>query len=56
MKKAILTAGLLLSLLWCLGEPADGRIDAGWLIGEIIGFAVMFICGRLLWKNYPELR
>ena len=54
MKKTILTIAVLLALVWCLGEPVDGNLDNGWLIGELIGFAVIFICGRALKKYYPE--
>lgn len=56
MKKAILTLGVLLALLWCLGEPADGKLDWGWFLGEIIGFAVMLFCGYRLRKYFPDIR
>ena len=54
MKKTILTILVLLGLVWCLSEPVDGNLDLGWLIGEIAGFAVVFICGFALKKYYPE--
>ena len=54
MKKAILTIMVLLALVWCMGEPVDGNLDLGWFIGELIGFAVIFFCGRKLSKYYPE--
>ena len=56
MKKAILTIVLLLALIWCLCPPIDDNLDFSWLIGEIVGLAIVFICGHLLNKYYPELR
>ena len=55
MKKAILTTFILLALLWCLGEPIDGNLDLGWCAGELLGFAVIYLCGRALSKLYPEI-
>ena len=54
MKKAILTAVLLLALLWCMGEPADGELDFGWVAGELAGFATILLCARGLRRYYHE--
>ena len=54
MRKAILTIFVLIAILWCMSEPVDGKLDWGWFIGELIGFAVIFFCGRGLRKYYPK--
>ena len=33
------------ALIWVCGEPK--ALDAGWVVGEIIGIAVLFGAGRL---------
>ena len=59
MKKvlsSILLAVTLLALLWCLGEPADGQLDAAWLGGELAGFLVAGASCAAACKLNPELR
>lgn len=55
MKKAILTIVLLLAFVWCICPPVDDNLDWGWLLGEAIGFAVLFFCGHAL-KKYENNR
>lgn len=54
MKKAILTTVVLLAVVWCLCPPIDDNLDFGWVIGELIGLAVIFIGGAALQEYYPE--
>ena len=45
MKKnlsTLLAAIALLAFARCFCEPSDGVLDAGWIAGEIAGFAVCF--------------
>lgn len=44
----------LLALVWCLGEPADGVLDAAWFAGELAGFALCFGACWAARKLSPE--
>lgn len=58
MKKtlsSIFLAVALLALLWCCGEPADGRLDAAWLGGELAGLLIAVGSCAAAKKLNPEL-
>lgn len=57
MKKTlttILAAIAILAIAWCLGEPADGNLDAAWIAGELAGFAICFGACWAARKLSPE--
>ena len=51
----ILMVIALLALVWCLGEPADGVLDASWIAGELAGFGICFGTCMAARKLNPEL-
>lgn len=58
MKKTlanILIVIAILAIVWCLGEPADGVLDASWIAGELAGFAICFGACAAARKLNPEM-
>ena len=51
----ILMVIAILAFVWCLGEPADGNLDAVWFAGELAGFVICFGACWAARKLSPEL-